>query len=249
MFENSPSWQRWSAPREKVIRGNLGYVPYVEDEGDRDRRRLTITVVVAIALHVLAFVLIRVPARDEVPELVAEPQRVLFTFAEVRYAPPPPQTEQRAVPKTRRRTIPIPDATPDEPEPLPIAELEVPDIEIADLVFGIPEAPPSARTGSGWTGSEPLQVGGDVSPPVKIYSPTPKYTEGARKGRVQGVVILQAIIDSVGNVDQVAVLKGLPQGLSESAIATVKEWKFRPARKAGSPVPVYFNLTVTFSLQ
>ena len=248
MFENSPSWQRWSAPREKIIRGNLGYVPYVEDDSRRERRTFAVTLVVAVALHALAFVLVRVPAREEVPEVV-EPQRVLFTFAEVRYAPPPPQTEQRAVPKTRRKKIPIPDATPDEPEPLPIDELEVPDIEIADIVFGVPEAPPSARTGSGWNGAEPLQVGGDVTPPVKIYSPTPKYTEDARKGRIQGVVILQAIIDAVGNVDEVSVLKGLPQGLSESAIATVKEWKFRPALKAGSPVPVYFNLTVTFSLQ
>lgn len=248
MFENSPSWQRWSAPREKVIRGNLGYVPYVEDDSKRERRTFALTLVVAVALHALAFVLVRVPAREEVPEVV-EPQRVLFTFAEVRYAPPPPQTEQRAVPKTRRKRIPIPDATPDEPEPLPIDELEVPDIEIADIVFGVPEAPPSARTGSGWNGAEPLQVGGDVTPPVKIYSPTPKYTEDARKGRIQGVVILQAIIDAVGNVDEVSVLKGLPQGLSESAIATVKEWKFRPALKGGSPVPVYFNLTVTFSLQ
>jgi protein TonB len=248
MFDNSPSWQRWSAPRETVIRSNLGYVPYIEDNDDSERKTLTAAIAIAIVLHALAFVLVRTPARKDVPEVVA-PQRVVFAISPVRYAPPPPQSEQRAVPKTRRKAIPMPDPTPDEPEPIPLAELDLPEIEIPDLVFGIPEAPPSARTGRGWNGAEPLQVGGDVSPPVKIYSPTPRYTEDARKGRVQGVVILQAIIDAVGNVDEVSVLKGLPLGLSESAIETVKQWKFKPAHKGGSPVPVYFNLTVTFSLQ
>lgn len=240
--------QRWSAPRESVIRTHLGYVPYLEDEDDRDRRVLLVTIVVAVVLHVLAFLFIRLPESQQVAEVLT-PQRVVFTVSPVRFQPPPPQAEQRRVPRTRRATIPIPDPTPDEPEPLPIEDLDLPDIEIADLVFAVPEAPPSARRGSGWDGQEPLQVGGDVSPPVKIYSPVPRYTEDARKGRVQGVVILQAVIDALGNVDEVSVLKGLPLGLSESAIATVSEWKFRPASRNGTPVPVYFNLTVTFSLQ
>jgi protein TonB len=248
MFENSRTWQRWSAPREPIIRTHLGHVPYLEDESRRERRTMLTTVAVAVVLHALAFLLIRLPERPEMPQVVA-PQRVVFTISPVRFQPPPPQAEQRSVPRTRKRTIPIPDPTPDEPEPLPITELDLPEIEISDLVIGIPEAPPSARTGSGWNGAEPLQVGGDVSPPVKIFSPTPRYTEDARKGRIQGVVILQAVIDVLGNVDEVSVLKGLPLGLSESAIETVGEWKFKPARKNGTPVPVFFNLTVTFSLQ
>jgi protein TonB len=223
-------------------------VPYLEEEDDRDRRVLLVTIVVAVVLHALAFLFIRLPERQQVAEVVT-PQRVVFTVSPVRFQPPPPQAEQRRVPRTRRVTIPIPDPTPDEPEPLPIEDFDLPDIEIADLVFSVPEAPPSARRGSGWDGQEPLQVGGDVSPPVKIHSPVPRYTEDARKGRVQGVVILQAVIDALGNVDEVSVLKGLPLGLSESAIATVSEWKFRPASRNGTPVPVYFNLTVTFSLQ
>jgi protein TonB len=248
MFENSRSWQRWSAPREQVIRTHLGYVPQLDDDSDRERRVLIVTFLIAAALHVAAFLFLRFPERRDVPEIVA-PQRVVYTVSPVRFQPPPPQAEQRAVPRTRRRAIPVPDPTPDEPEPLPIEEIELPAPEIDDLVFAIPEAPPSARTGRGWNGAEPLQVGGDVSPPVKVYYPTPRYTEDARKGRVQGVVILQAVIDSLGNVDEVSVLKGLPLGLSESAIATVKEWKFQPARQNGNPVPVFFNLTVTFSLQ
>ena len=75
------------------------------------------------------------------------------------------------------------------------------------------------------------------------------YTEEARQGRVQGVVILEAIIDVLGNVEDVKVLKGLPLGLSETAVTAASDWKFRPALRNGDPVPVFYNLTVRFSLQ
>ena len=45
------------------------------------------------------------------------------------------------------------------------------------------------------------------------------------------------IIDEEGNVTQVRVLKGLPEGLAESAVATVQTWRFKPATLKGQPVP------------
>ncbi len=62
-------------------------------------------------------------------------------------------------------------------------------------------------------------------------------------------MILQAIIDAMGNVADVQVLKGLPLGLTESAIETVKEWQYKPATLDGKPVAVYLNLLINFSLQ
>ena len=85
--------------------------------------------------------------------------------------------------------------------------------------------------------------------PEKIFAPQPPYTEEARQARVQGVVILQAIIDIVGNVTNVKILKGLPGGLADSAVDTVLSWKFEPASLYGDPVPVYYNFTVNFTLQ
>jgi len=94
-----------------------------------------------------------------------------------------------------------------------------------------------------------LRVGGDVKAPVVIHRVEPVYTDLARKGKVTGVVIVEAIIDKDGNVDKVKVLKGLSLGLTESAEDAVRKWKFKPGTMNGQPVDVIFNLTVNFTLQ
>jgi protein TonB len=141
--------------------------------------------------------------------------------------------------------VPIPDPTPDEPEPIRIVEEIEQEIEVPldDAVFGIPEGPPASEP------EGPIQVGGDVKAPEKTFAPQPTYTEIARKARVQGVVIVQAIIDKQGNVTNIKVLKGLPMGLEEAAVEAMKQWKFKPATLNGKPVTVYYNLTVNFKLQ
>ena len=58
-----------------------------------------------------------------------------------------------------------------------------------------------------------------------------------------------AVIDEKGEVAEIEVLKGLGLGLTESAVETVRGWKFEPATRAGEPVAVYMNLVVSFRLQ
>jgi protein TonB len=94
----------------------------------------------------------------------------------------------------------------------------------------------------------PLRVGGDVKAPVAVKKIEPNYTDVARKASIAGIVIVEAIIDEHGNVDNVKVIKGLPMGLSEEAVEAVKKWKFRPGTLNGDPIPVIFNLTVNFTL-
>ena len=89
-----------------------------------------------------------------------------------------------------------------------------------------------------------MNVGANVTAPLRIFAPQPQYTEEARRARVQGVVILQAIVDCRGNVTDITVLKGLPLGLTEAAIDAISRWRFEPARLDGRPVSVYYNLTV-----
>ena len=208
-------------------------------------RRLRMALLGAAVFHA---VLLAVTFPDLSAEPEEDPRRVseVFVVQPLRFKPPAPRREE--IPKRKTKKIPIPDPTPDEPEPLEVEEL-LPEIELPAsdaAVFGIPDAPPEAVAfGRG----DVLQVGGGVTAPEKIFAPQPKYSEEARQGRIQGVVILQAIVDAMGNVTQVQVLKGLPLGLSESAIETVKGWRYKPATLDGEPVAVYLNLLINFSLQ
>ena len=94
----------------------------------------------------------------------------------------------------------------------------------------------------------PFRVGGNVTRPEKIAGDPPQYSEEARMARVQGVVIVEAVIDEKGKVTDAKVLKGLPMGLSEAAEEAIRTWEFKPAAMDGKPVPVYYTLTVNFQL-
>ena len=94
-----------------------------------------------------------------------------------------------------------------------------------------------------------LVVGGDVKAPVKLHSPAPYYSDDAREQRIQGVVIMQTVINEFGNVVDAKVLKGLHAELDQIALDTVSQWVFEPATLDGQPVNVYYNLTINFRLK
>lgn len=96
---------------------------------------------------------------------------------------------------------------------------------------------------------EVFRTGGEVTAPVVVSRVEPKYTETARRARIQGVVIVEATVDWEGYVREVRVLKGLPMGLDQAAKDAVKQWKFRPATRRGEPVDAYLTMTVQFRLQ
>jgi len=94
----------------------------------------------------------------------------------------------------------------------------------------------------------PSRVGGEVSRPELVSQRRPEYSPAARKARVQGVVILEAVIGKDGKVSQARVLKGLPLGLSAAAIDAVCDWRFKPAATDDGPVEAFYILTVNFQL-
>jgi protein TonB len=110
---------------------------------------------------------------------------------------------------------------------------------IAGGVIG--DSPGEAKPGS----EEPLRGFRTLT---RIAGDPPRYTDAARAERIQGVVILQAVVGRTGEVEQVRVLKGLPGGLDQAAVAAVRTWKFEPARMEGRTVRVYQTLTVVFRL-
>ena len=94
----------------------------------------------------------------------------------------------------------------------------------------------------------PVRMEGEVEPPVKLSAPSPQYTEEARMARIQGVVIIEAMIDREGEIQCARILKDLPLDLGTSAVNAVKTWRFKPATIKGEPVNVFYNLSVNFRL-
>jgi protein TonB len=117
----------------------------------------------------------------------------------------------------------------------------VPGGVIGGIVGGLPDAPPPPVK------QEPVRVGGDIRPPNKIKDVAPKYPDIAKQARVQGIVILEAIIDPTGNVTNVRVLRSIPL-LDQSAIDAVRQWKYEPTLLNGVPVPIVMTVTVNFTL-
>jgi len=88
-----------------------------------------------------------------------------------------------------------------------------------------------------------------VTPPVALESAVLAYPELARRARIEGVVVLEAIIGADGSVRDVRVLRGAHSLLDPAALEAVRRWRYRPARIGERPVAVYLKVVMTFSLR
>jgi TonB family protein len=92
-----------------------------------------------------------------------------------------------------------------------------------------------------------VRVGGLILMPQKVQHVDPVYPPIAQSARVQGVVIVDVVIDSNGSVAHVRVLRSIPL-LDQAAIDAVRQWEFTPTLLNGTPVPVIATATVQFTL-
>jgi len=76
-----------------------------------------------------------------------------------------------------------------------------------------------------------------------------RYTEATRKARVQGIVILESIVDAEGCVSDVRVRKAVHPELDQASLTAVRQWVFQPAELRGKPVNVFYNLSLSFQLE
>jgi protein TonB len=95
---------------------------------------------------------------------------------------------------------------------------------------------------------EPLRVGKGVSAPRKLVDVPPVYPAIASRARIEGVVVLEAVIDERGQVGRIRVLRSVAL-LDGAAIDAVKQWRYTPTLLNGVPVPVLMTITVQFFLQ
>jgi len=114
----------------------------------------------------------------------------------------------------------------------------------SEMVF-VPASPASGEFGRI---ENAVRVGGPISQPIRIRDVRPVYPPIAQQSNVTGVVILEIVIDTEGNVGQAQVLRSIPL-LDQAALDAVKQWKYTPTEISGTAVPVIMTVVVNFTLQ
>jgi protein TonB len=237
----------------------------IESAPRKGKGRKLVSLPVALALHLVVIGIVVGASIWFVDDVQEPPIPVTFYAA----APPPPPPPPAAAPKPAapkpevvkpmpvrpsEMTAPtiIPEKIP-EPSAAPEPEAATEGVE-GGVEGGVPGGVPGGVIGGvvGGTGpglaDEPLRVGGDVKAPQLTNRVEPQYPEAARKARMEGVVILEAIITATGSVEDVKVLKSVNPLLDAAASRAVQQWKYRPATLNGRAVRVYLTVTVTFNL-
>jgi TonB family protein len=126
---------------------------------------------------------------------------------------------------------------------------------VAEATTEAPEEPPTpssigdqSEERHDETGNVYLTVPRGGTDPVVIERVKPAYPLAARRAGTEGSVTIRAVIRKDGSVDDVEVVRDLPNGLSDSAKEAVEQWKFKPATYRGEPIDVYYTVTVNFRL-
>ena len=93
----------------------------------------------------------------------------------------------------------------------------------------------------------PLRIGGNIQAPVKVRDVKPVYPPEAQDLGVQGVIIIEALLNAEGRVEDARTLKSIPL-LDAAALEAVRQWEYVPTLLNGAPVPVLMTVTINFSL-
>jgi protein TonB len=117
----------------------------------------------------------------------------------------------------------------------------VPGGVVGGVVGGLPGAPPPPPV-------KPVRVGGDIREPRKLLHVAPVYPDIAMRAGVQGVVIIEATVDTRGRVVDATVLRSVPV-LDEAALEAVRKWVYTPTLLDGVPTPIIMTVTVNFRFQ
>jgi protein TonB len=107
---------------------------------------------------------------------------------------------------------------------------------------------PGLGPGSGGgTGGGVYRAGGAVSAPRLIKEVKPKYTSEALRDRIQGTVVLEALVTGDGCTSRIRVVRSLDaRGLDDEAVAAVAQWRFDPGRLGATPVDVLVTIVLDF---
>ena len=188
---------------------------------------------------------------------------------------------RRTATRSRRDTMTLPAAAPpvltqvalnDAPKPDPEINSQAVKtsaglVELPGTLTGLPTSSPlrsggtgigSGTRGSGFgagdkrgSGDGAFGPGNGVTMPTVLTEVKPSYTAEAMRAKVQGAVMVEAIVREDGSVGQVRIVRSLDRtfGLDEEALKAVRNWRFRPGKHQGRNVAVIVEIELTFTLR
>lgn len=201
----------------------------------------------------------------------ALPKQQLMTFLVAPPPPPPPPPPPAAAPEVRV-TKPIqselddgqlrtPTAIPKKIAMIKEEEAPPPSMGSVGVVGGVAGGMPGGQIG-GVIGSivsnvptavpkvatpQKIRVSQGVAQGLLVHQQKPTYPPLARQARIQGSVILAAVIAKDGSIQNLRVVSGHPM-LTSAALDAVRSWKYKPYFLNGEPVEVETQITVNFTL-
>jgi protein TonB len=114
---------------------------------------------------------------------------------------------------------------------------------IAEMPPPLPPPPPPPEVPRG-----PVRVGGQIKEPTLIHRVDPEYPLLAQVSQIEGVVILEAIVDQEGRVEGLKVLRSAPV-FDQAALAAVRQWRYSPVILNGRPERFILTVVVSFRLE
>jgi len=211
-----------------------------------ERGILTIALGAAVALH-LAALLLPLPSRSAAPLPKPRPRTDRRIWVE---PIPPPELPDipvaAAAPAARPLPLPMPEAPAPEPvaEPLAVSPIEPLGESLLEPAEFVPLPPPQEQ------GILPEGTPGLIPPRLVSKCAEPLYPAMAVHARLEGVVVLRAVITEQGDVESIELLEA-PRpdlGFSESAMAAMSCWKYEPGSYRGRAVAVSLRVIVEFEI-
>ena len=206
-----------------------------------------------------------------IPLLYTEalPKQQLMTFL-VAPPPPPPPPPPAAAPIKAVKVVQTdivngqlrtPTKIPEKVQMIKEEEAPPPVMASGGVVGGVPGGVPGGQMGGvigGIISSTPtavpkvatpqrVRVSQGVTQGLLIHKVQPNYPPLARQARIQGSVVLQAVISKDGAIENLRLMSGHPM-LAPAAIDAVKQWRYKPYILNGEPVEVETQITVNFTL-
>lgn len=238
------------------------------ESGNRFRkgRRGATTVISFVVQSLFLGILILIPLIYT--EALPTQQLMTFLVAPPPPPPPPPPPAAAAPMKVVRPQSELDNGQLRTPTRIPqkvqmIKEDEAPPMAMAGVPGGVPGGVAGGQLGGvlgGIISSTPVavpkvaaptpqrvRVSQGVSEGLLLRRVLPTYPPLARQARIQGSVVLQAVISKAGTIENLHMVQGHPM-LAPAAIEAVKQWKYKPYFLNGEPVEVETVITVNFTL-